>query len=215
VLKYSQESDKRINPAKSKSCKACGLYLNQLPALDKTKTSSVFWVGLSAVQFSEDDERVPLSPFTRSGALIADIEKSFTKTVSFYRTNLVKCLPLSKDKIRYPVKSEMERCYANFEDEIEAMKPKLIFLLGKQVANFIYDKIGAGTVELSDDFEFGSFSVNGITYVPVHHPSFILVYKRKFVAEYTKGIHSHIKKSLSKKTPKGRLTAASKFARVS
>lgn len=214
MLKYLQESNKRINPAKSKSCRACGLYLNQPPAFDTRKTASVFWVGLSAVQFSGDDERVPLSPSTRSGALIAEIEKTFSRTVSFYKTNLVKCLPLSRDKIRYPIKSEMERCYANFADEIEIMKPKLVFLLGKQVASFIYEQIGGGAVGLSDDFEFKSFTFNGIIYVPVHHPSFILVYKRKFIGEYTSGIHSHIKKHSQKKTVKPTRTVGSKVMKV-
>jgi len=93
----------------------------------------------------------------------------------------------------------MERCYANFEDELAAMKPKLVFLLGKQVASFIYDKVGGGLVELSDDFHFSSFSYEGTTFVPVHHPSFILVYKRKFITEYTEGIQQYISKSKPKK----------------
>lgn len=199
-----QESDQRINPAKIKSCRACGLYLNQLPAYDTTKPSSIFWVGLSAVQFSDEDERVPLSPFTRSGALIATIEKPFSKQVAFYKTNIVKCLPLTNDKIRYPVKDEMERCYTNFEDEVKAMKPKLVFLLGKQVASFVYQKMNAGPVQLSDDFIFTAVSSDGVKYIPVHHPSFILVYRRKFVDEYSEGIGYHIK-SLLEKTRKSSL----------
>lgn len=93
----------------------------------------------------------------------------------------------------------MERCYANFEDEVAGMKPKLVFLLGKQVASFIYEKIGGGIVELNDDFQFSCFLSKGITYVPVHHPSFILVYKRKFITEYTKGIHNYIEECKLKK----------------
>jgi uracil-DNA glycosylase family 4 len=147
------------------------------------------------VQFSGDDERVPLSPLTRSGALLAEIERVYPKTL-FYKTNLVKCLPLAKDKIRYPIKEEMERCYTNFEDELRAARPKLVFLLGKQVASFVYQKIDAGIVDLNNDFEFAAITTGGVTYVPVHHPSFILVYKRQAIKKYIKGIQSYITKVL-------------------
>ena len=39
-------------------CNACGLYLNQLPVLDKSKRSNVFWVGLSSVLITDEDEKV-------------------------------------------------------------------------------------------------------------------------------------------------------------
>ena len=100
-------------------CKACGLYLNQPPVLDKSKRSNVFWVGLSSVLITDEDEKMPLSPFTKTGALISQIEEPFRNDISFYKTNVVKCLPLINDKIRYPLKHEMEKCYPNLVDEIE------------------------------------------------------------------------------------------------
>ena len=90
-------------------CKACGLYLNQLPVLDKGKKSNVFWVGLSSVLITDEDEKIPLSPFTKTGALISQIEDPFRNDISFYKTNVVKCLPLMNNKIRYPLKHEMEK----------------------------------------------------------------------------------------------------------
>ena len=191
--KYSQELNQSIDPTTRKTCKSCGLYLNQLPIFDKSKKSSVFWVGLSAVQFAEDEEKIPLSPFTRSGGLIAKIEEPFNDKISFYKTNLVKCVPLNKDKIRYPVKLEMENCFPNFQSEIELLNPKLIFLLGKQVASFVSNKLGAEEVDLNDQFKFESFTRNGIVFVPIHHPSYILVYKRKSIDDYSRGIHSFLR----------------------
>jgi uracil-DNA glycosylase family 4 len=193
VPKYSQESNTCIDPTTSKICKSCGLYLNQPPAFDKTKGSNVFWVGLSAVQFSDDDEKLPLSQFTRSGALISEIEKPFRNYASFYKTNLVKCLPLNEDKIRYPLKHEMEKCFPNFETEIRLLKPKIVFLLGKQVASFIASKFGEGNVEFDEEFKYPCFDFEGITFIPIHHPSYILVYKRKYINEYSKGIHHFLK----------------------
>jgi hypothetical protein len=66
------------------------LDIYQGPAFDKIKKSHhIFWVGLSAVQFQEGQERVPLSSETQSGSLIEAIEEPFRRQFSFYKTNLV------------------------------------------------------------------------------------------------------------------------------
>ena len=149
--------------------------------------------------FSDDEEKLPLSPFTRSGALIAEIEKSFRKDSIFYKTNLVKCLPLKKDKIRYPLQHEMEKCYPNLELEIKELRPSTVFLLGKQVASFVFDKLGEKEVVFSEIFKYKGLTVNDVTYVPVHHPSYILVYKRMHMDKYKKGIQSFFKTKLKAK----------------
>lgn len=177
-----------IDIKKRRICKACGLYLNQLPVLDKQKKSNIFWVGLSSVLISDEDNKQPLAPNTKSGALINSIEKPFEDEISFYKTNVVKCLPLADNKIRYPLKHEMEKCYPNLVDEILALKPSIIFLLGKQVANFVLIKHSRKITNLSDDFNYEFIEINDILYVPVHHPSFILVYRRKLIENYKNGI---------------------------
>lgn len=193
MLNYTLDSNHSINPSTRIGCKSCGLYLNQLPVFDKQKKSSVFWVGLSAVQFADDEEKLPLAPFTRSGALVAKIEEPFGRKVSFYKTNLVKCLPLKHDKIRYPIKTEMENCFSNFETELHQLKPKVVFLLGKQVASFILGKVAETDASLSDKFNYKGITVKGITYVPIHHPSYILVYKRSLIDDYIRGIRKVVK----------------------
>jgi uracil-DNA glycosylase family 4 len=184
-VKYSQDLNQVICPNKNKTCKACGLYLNQLPLFDNKKHADVFWVGLSAVQINEDEDWQPLAPGTRSGALIESIEFPFLEEGSFYKTNLVKCLPLKNDKIRYPLGHEMEKCYPNFNDELERMQPSVVFLLGKQVASFVMKKLGVDDIQLDEQFDFETYTVNNITFIPVHHPSYILVYKRKLLMNYT------------------------------
>jgi len=172
-------------------CKSCGLYLHQLPVLDKRLISNVFWVGLSAVIFSDDQESLPLSPSTPSGRLIQSIEQGFTGKMQFYKTNLVKCAPVKDDKIRYPLQHEMEKCYPNFEWELENLQPKTVFLLGKQVSNFVMKQLGFPPPTLADDFSYTAVRVNGTDFIPIHHPSYILVYKRKWVEAYMDNIQAH------------------------
>lgn len=194
TVKYSQDLSQKIKPCR-KVCKACGLYLNQLPVLDFLKHSHIFWVGLSAVQFDEGIEHLPLSPSTRTGALISTIEDDLKSEISFYKTNLVKCVPLKGDgKIRYPIETEMEKCYPNFQFELETLNPTVVFLLGKQVATFVLKKMGVRDFYLSDDFKYKTIEINNIFFVPVHHPSFILVYKRKQLHNYIRNIQSICKK---------------------
>lgn len=196
TVKSSLDLSHKIKSCKSKICKACGLYLNQLPVLDKLKTSHVFWVGLSAVQFDEGIEGQPLSPYTRSGALIENIEVPLRNEITFYKTNLVKCLPLKEGKIRYPLEHEMEKCFPNFEFELNELSPSIVFLLGKQVATFIMKKMGVKEVALSENFKYESFQINDMTFIPIHHPSYILVYKRKFLNKYIKSLQSICKHAL-------------------
>ncbi|WP_276372938.1 uracil-DNA glycosylase family protein [Chryseolinea sp. H1M3-3] len=174
--------------------------MNQLPAVDQQKKASVFWVGLSAVAFNDEDEKIPLSPSTRSGALVAEIENPFHSSLSFYKTNVVKCLPLKKDKIRYPAQHEMEKCYPNLEAETKQLKPKVVFLLGKQVATFVLSKLNLTEYELDENFNYEVFLIDGVCYVPIHHPSFVLVYKRKAMDVYISQIRSLIRKKCVRKT---------------
>ena len=183
-------------------CTSCNLCHNQKPLLDTHFNGTVFWVGLSAVRVSNIDEETPLSTNTNSGSLIHEIEKPFMN-VEFYKTNLVKCLPLKKEKIRYPTSNEMKSCYNNLSLEIQTLKPQLVFLLGKQVASFFVKNNNRRTVvEFDDDFYYQSFNINETVFVPIHHPSYILVFKRKRISDYIEKIKMIIEEvNIALKTP--------------
>lgn len=172
------------------SCKRCDLCKNQTPLIQKCSKVDIFWVGLSAVKIS-DGQDVPLSPNTNTGKLIHSIEFFFQEK-SFYKTNLVKCLPLANDKIRYPSIKEMASCVTHLKNEIQLFQPKLIFLLGKQVATFVLREFGVIDYTLDEDFDYSSYAFGNTIFVPIHHPSFILVYKRKRLQEYIKSIEKTI-----------------------
>lgn len=176
------------------NCTNCTLCKNQQPLIHNTESADIFWVGLSAVK-SGNKYDMPLSDSTNSGKLLYKIEiDSISK--SYYRTNLVKCLPLDeKNKIRYPVASEMKFCVSNLFDEIHFYKPKVVILLGKPVAGFVLKKLGVNNFNFDNEFNYQTYKINNIIFVPVHHPSYILVYKRKKVDLYIKGIQTIISKS--------------------
>ncbi len=175
------------------SCKSCSLCCNQTPLIHNNSNAEVFWVGLSAVK-TENMFDMPLSETTNSGKLLYRIESQFNSE-SFYRTNLVKCLPLDdQSKIRYPVTTEMKSCFSNLTLELDYFKPKLVFLLGKPVAAFVLNKYGIREFNLDNEFNYTVYQIENTVFVPVHHPSYILVYKRKLVELYILRIQSIIEK---------------------
>ena len=115
---------------------------------------------------------------------------------------------MREDKIRYPATHEMEKCFPNFQWELEYLQPTTVFLLGRQVSDFVFKKHGVEMPRLSDNFRYEVIQIGQINFIPIHHPSYILVYKRKFVGEYTQGLQKIIleseKKDFQKKKPAGK-----------
>ena len=177
-----------------RKCQKCGLCFNQKPLLDVEKECQIFWVGLSAKRMKSDEE-MPLSPETNTGMLIQKIEE-MCKEVSTYKTNLVKCLPLTEEqKLRYPNRQEIDSCFEHLINEIQTMSPKIVFLLGEKV----YSSVGKHlkiSFEKWNEFEYHYQKYNGTYYVPIHHPSYIYVYKRKQMEQYIEGIERIINQLL-------------------
>lgn len=179
-----------------RKCQKCGLCFNQKPLLDKEKNSQVFWVGLSAKKMSSANE-IPLSPETNTGKIIQKIE-GICNGISTYKTNLVKCLPLTEQqKLRYPNMREIDCCFEHLISEIHEMSPKIVFLLGEKV----YSSVGKHLkieFEKWDGFKYRYREYKGVYYIPIHHPSYIYVYKRRHVEEYIESV-AKIINYLSKK----------------
>ncbi len=129
------------------------------------------WVGLSAKKVVDITSSTPLENNTNSGKIIEQIEQKIPK-YNFYKTNLLKCLPLDKNnKLRYPTINEMDKCISNLIYEIDIIKPKLIFLLGRKTYNYVYKY-----------FKNNNLETNNINYI--EHPSYIYVYKKRYIDEY-------------------------------
>ncbi len=172
-------------------CNGCGLRKNQRPLIDNNVSSAeIFWVGLSAKKVQDINDDIPLGPNTNTGKILHLIESEFENR-TFYKTNLVKCLPLNeKMKLRYPTKSEMLNCKNNIDTEIAHYKPRLIFLLGNTVFNAFYDS-GSKVVEHrreNSQFTYKIMEKSHVTTIGIPHPSYIHIYKRKYVKEYVNDI---------------------------
>ena len=72
---------------------------------------------------------------------------------------------------------------------------KLFFLLGEKVYSSVAENLKI-EFEKWDGFEYHYKEYNGIYYVPIHHPSYIYVYKRKYMEAYIKSVEKIIKKLL-------------------
>lgn len=175
-------------------CQMCDLCLNQKPLLDSEKKCHIFWVGLSAKKMKSASE-MPLSPETNTGMLIQKIEELCAEIVT-YKTNLVKCLPLTEQhKLRYPNKKEIDCCFENLVSEIHTMHPRIVFLLGEKVYSSVGRHLNIQFVKW-DEFDYHHKEHDGIYFVPIHHPSYIYVYKKKSINTYVKSVERIIKKLL-------------------
>ncbi|MDD2208038.1 MAG: uracil-DNA glycosylase family protein [Bacilli bacterium] len=167
-----------------KKCKKCSLYLNQSPLIQEKSKGDILWLGLSAKKISDKAE--PLSNNTNTGKIIEMIESKIKYKT--YKTNLVKCLPLNNDnKLRYPTLLEKNACYSNLALEIKSLKPKIIILLGSDVADYIAKKLN---IEIAKpiNYNFGLIKYNNIFYIHIYHPSYIYVYKKKELNLYTNAV---------------------------
>lgn len=169
-----------------KNCNKCELHNNQPPLLDNNLEADILWVGLSTKKKMTNDE-IPLSPDTKSGALIKQVEDALGE-ISTYKTNIVKCLPLdANQKLRYPNRKEIDACFENLITEINQLQPKIVFLLGQKVYSSVERNLGISFSKW-EDYDYMYQEKDGVYYVPIQHPSYIAVYKRKYINDYISGI---------------------------
>lgn len=183
------------------ACSKCSLCDIQKPLLDTPRTADVIWVGLSAVRVNDVLTARPLSSDTRSGKLVEEIESRLSD-LSFYRTNLVKCLPESLGKIRYPTTSEMKSCSPHLANEVDNLSPRVVLLLGKQVAGHVLKRLDLDQPVFDKDFHYRASMIGNTAYIPVHHPSFVLVYRRRDIASYIDQICVAVRQNIAKQETK-------------
>ncbi len=177
-----------------RKCQRCGLCHNQRPLLDSATECQLFWVGLSAKIMPTDKEK-PLSSKSNTGQIIQQIEERCAD-VSTYKTNLVKCPPLtSEQKLRYPNKEEIGRCIDNLMTEIRILSPRVVLLLGEKVYSSVETYLGI-RFEKWDEFDYHYKKHEGVYYIPIQHPSYIYIYKRKIIDQYARAVKDTVERLL-------------------
>ncbi len=159
------------------------------------KNANVMWVGLSAKKATDAKDFVPLNINTNTGKLVAEIEAQ-CHDINFYKTNLVKFPPLdSKGKLRYPTLKECALCYPKLQIEFQSVNPRVVLLLGNKTATFVLRQLGFQMPKLSYKYQFFKYAKRW--YVPIHHPSYIMVYKRKEKDQYIIAVKTAIEQLVS------------------
>lgn len=152
---------------------------------------TIVWVGLSAKP-GESGPLPALCPSTRSGALIEEVVQALPR-YQHVRTNLVPYAPLSEaGKLRYPTAAEMRECVPALRQTLDSMQDPIVVLLGRKVADQVLPAMGERFRGYSG-FEYSCSQVGERWVLPIHHPSYVSIYKRKHIPDYASGIAAAIK----------------------
>ena len=150
------------------------------------KKPLVYFVGLSAKPMCEH-----LAPETRTGNIIEQIIHHLP-SVKAVKTNLVKTPPIDQEgKLRYPNSSEMKLGWDELQNEMNQTSPDLLVTLGQRVSFFLRSQMGVQPVkpQFPADFSFVSYlSQSKPNILSVHHPSFVFVYRRKYIDNYVDNV---------------------------
>ena len=142
----------------------------------------VMWVGLSAKNDKTRNKLSPLNSSSNSGKVVDMIETRY-EHLDFYRTNLVKDVPLDNfGKLRYPNIDEMATVMPELMREFEEYQSKTVFLLGGRVGDFVQDYLKQ------------NHKIIQTVVCKIYHPSYIYIYKRKQMEKYVREVSKKIEK---------------------
>ena len=155
---------------------------------------SILWVGISEKPTKNDQISEPLSPLTTSGKIIHEVEL-LCPGITFSRTNLVKMAPLdNQSKLRYPTIQECNKHFPALLQEIDTLRPDIVFLLGKQVAAYVFNQVGIEHMSNLASFDYQYFEKEDVYFSAIHHPAYIAIYKRKQKKKYARAIKKVIER---------------------
>lgn len=103
--------------------------------------------------------------------------------------------PSEAKTMTHPNQAEIDCCFKNLLAEIAEVKPKVVILLGEKVCSAVEKKLDI-KLKRWRGFEYFATEHNGIWYLPVQHPSYIYVYKRKEAEKYVEKIAEAIGKAV-------------------
>lgn len=198
------------------NCEKCELYKTSFAGMhDECKLKCIKGIGnpnakMMIVGLTPGEQECQSQiPFTgKTGDKLKKcLAKAGVSTDNVYYTYLVKCKPpkvargSGVAKVREPLMKELKECVGYLQEEIKALKPNVIVLLGAKVNKFLINKTGLtsihGTPYWNEEFN--------ATVIPVNSPGLLLSQNTKpqdepnFVADLKFAYESSLTKELQEK----------------
>lgn len=181
-----REQEYKILSSKIRGCRKCDL-CNWQPvgggpvAGDGSIDSSYMIIG----EAPGENESVSGLPFVGAAGKMLDtlLDKASLKRDMFYITNIVKCRPTSdRKKNRAPTQGEIDACKIHLWNEMQLVKPKYIFTLGKLPTYLLLSNQLKKSFKLTDVIgKKYTVTYSTAEIVPNLHPSYIMQYGKKWI----------------------------------
>lgn len=167
-----------------RNCKACGLCeampFFPVPGIGQVN-SSIMIVG----EAPGEDEAIAEEPFVGLAGKMLDrlLNQAGITRKSVYIANVVNCRPTEGKKNRPPSRTEIKACSSWLYKQIELVKPKVIFTLGKIPSILLLKE--KSTFKLHDHIGIVHkvADLDGIDIIPNLHPSYIMQYGKQEVEQ--------------------------------
>jgi DNA polymerase len=147
---------------KIRVCKSCDLWKTRTNAVpgEGPSNAKIMFVGLAPG--SEEDLKG--KPFVgRAGKMLDMLLNSIKlRRESVFITSVLKCHP---PRNRIPKKKEIDACKTFLEQQIEAIKPKIIVLLGGVASETLLNE------KKISELHGKSITKDGVIYFPTFHPA--------------------------------------------
>jgi len=152
----------------------------------KIEPRRILFVGLSNKPGTPE-----LSVNTATGKVIREITEKLPG-IDVHKTNATRHAPLdARGKLRYPTQSELESAFPILRRKIEKIRPAVIVSLGNIASRFLMDRLGIKKKGsgLNPVFIYQAHTNStGLILLPIHHPSFVLIYRRTHLKNYVNNV---------------------------
>lgn len=142
-------------------------------------------MNIAFVGLSNKEGKKPLDSSTKSGILIDEVINKLEHNI--LKTNLCNFTPLDENcKLRYPTQKEMDNSVKDLLLSLSENNCNIVFLLGDKVTHTL-EKFYKTKIRNIYEHE-------GVFFISVKHPSYIMTYKRKEKDIYIENIINIINK---------------------
>jgi len=159
---------------KARGCRLCSLWKKRKNVAfgEGSEKAGIFFIGEAPGRMEDEKGR----PFCGPAGKILDglLEHAGLKRKDVYITSVVKCRPPGN---REPTKREIAACSPYLNEQISAIKPRMVCPLGNVAARYVMGEYGI-PFEGIGKAHGKTFAANAafgeITIVPLYHPAVLL-----------------------------------------